>query len=57
MDIFTYVFVVKFEMCVWKDKNKWKRGRGGPIFLKKIFGKNLANEQIFIDIKGKILYK
>ena len=22
-------------MCVWKDKNKWKRGRGSHIFLKK----------------------
>ena len=32
---FTYLFVVKFVMCVWKDKNKWKRGRGSHIFLKK----------------------
>ena len=22
-------------MCVWKDENKWKRGRGWPNFLKK----------------------
>ena len=28
---FTYLFVVKFVMCVWKDKNKWKRDRCWPI--------------------------
>ena len=32
---FTYVFLVTFVMCVWKDENKWKRGWGWPIFLKK----------------------
>ena len=25
----------KFVLCVWKDENKWKRGRCWPIFLKK----------------------
>ena len=34
MDIFSHLFVVKIVMCVWKDKNKWKRGRGWPIFWK-----------------------
>ena len=34
---FTYMFVVKFVMFVWKDKNKWKRGRGRPIFFKKTY--------------------
>ena len=29
---FLHLFVVKIVMFVWKDKNKWKRGRGGPIF-------------------------
>ena len=29
---FTYLFVVKFVMCVRKDKNKWKRCRGWHIF-------------------------
>ena len=24
-------FVAKFVMCVWKEENKWKRGRGLPI--------------------------
>ena len=28
---FSHLFVVKIVMCVWKDENKWKRGRGGPI--------------------------
>ena len=32
---FTYLFDVKFVMCVWKDKNKWKRGQGWPIFFLK----------------------
>ena len=32
MDIFSHLFVVKIVMCVWKDENKWKRGRGWPIF-------------------------
>ena len=32
---FTHLFVVKFLICVWKDKIKWKRSRGWPIFLKK----------------------
>ena len=33
---FSHLFVVKIVMmCVWKDGNKWKRGRGWPIFLKK----------------------
>ena len=34
---FTYLFVVKFVMCVWKDENKLKRGRGWPIFKKVLF--------------------
>ena len=28
---FTYLFVVKFVLCVWKDKNKWKRGESWHI--------------------------
>ena len=28
---FTFLFVVKFVMCVWRDDNKRKRGRGWPI--------------------------
>ena len=28
---FTYLFVEKFVICVWKDENKWKRGRDWPI--------------------------
>ena len=31
---FTYIFVVKFVMCVWKDENKWKRARVGRFFKK-----------------------
>ena len=31
MDIFSHLFVVKIVMYVWKDENKWKRGRGWPI--------------------------
>ena len=27
----TYLFVVKFVMCVCKDENKLKRGRSWPI--------------------------
>ena len=33
---FSHLFVVKIVMCVWKDDNKWKGGRGWPIiFFKK----------------------
>ena len=32
---FSHLFVVKIVICVWKEENKWKRGRGWPIFLKK----------------------
>ena len=32
---FSHLFVVKIVMCVRKEENKWKRGRGWPIFLKK----------------------
>ena len=32
---FSHLFVVKIVICVWEDENKWKRGRGWPIFLKK----------------------
>ena len=28
---FTYIFVVRIVMCVWKDENKRKRGRGWTI--------------------------
>ena len=31
---FSYLFVVRIVMFVWKDKNKWKRGRVGPFFQK-----------------------
>ena len=39
---FTYLFDVKFVMCVWKDENKWKRGRVWPI-LKKIKSNKVLN--------------
>ena len=32
---FTYLIVVKFVMCIWKDENKWKRGRVGPFNITK----------------------
>ena len=32
---FTHLFIVKILMCVWKDENKLKRGRGLAHFLKK----------------------
>ena len=32
---FSHLFVVKIVMCVWKDQNKLKRGRGWPIFKNK----------------------
>ena len=35
-DIFSHIFVVKIVMFVWKDNNKWKRGRGLPIIIKRI---------------------
>ena len=28
---FSHLFVAKILMCVWKDENKWKRGRGWTI--------------------------
>ena len=31
---FSHLFVVKIEKCVWKDENKWKRGRGWPVLKK-----------------------
>ena len=34
IDIFSRLFVVKIVICVWKDENKWKRGRGTPILKK-----------------------
>ena len=33
--IFPHIFVVRIVVFVWKDENKWKRGRGWPIFVKK----------------------
>ena len=35
-NFFTYLFSVKCVMYVWKDKNKWNRGRRWCIFLKKV---------------------
>ena len=32
---FSHLFVVRIAMFVWKDKNKQKRGRRWPIFIKK----------------------
>ena len=32
---FSHLFVVKIVMCVWKDENKWKRGRGWPVLTNK----------------------
>ena len=32
---FSHLIVVKIVMCVRRDENKRKRGRGWPIFLKK----------------------
>ena len=31
---FSHLIVVKIVMFVWKDENKWKRGRGWPILKK-----------------------
>ena len=31
-DIVQHIFVVRIVMFVWKDKNKWKRGRGWSIY-------------------------
>ena len=28
IDIFSHLFVVKIVMCIWKDENKLKKGRG-----------------------------
>ena len=39
---FSYLFVVKFVLCVCKDENKWKRGQGWPVFMKK-YCRLLAN--------------
>ena len=44
---FTYLFVVKFVMCVWKDENKWKRGWGWAIFIKKCVG-SLRNRELLL---------
>ena len=41
---FTYPFVVKFVMCVWKDENKWERGQGWPIFRKLRFSQKTTNK-------------
>ena len=40
---FTYLFIVKFVMCVWKDENKWKRGQGWSIFIQ-VNGLNSTNQ-------------
>ena len=42
MDIFPHLFVINIVLCVWKDKNKWKRGRVGP-FKKIIDHTSLIN--------------
>ena len=34
---FSHLFVVKIVMFAWKDENKWKRGRGWPIFNNSMF--------------------
>ena len=35
---FSHLFAVKIVMCVWKDKNKWKRGRVGPFWREEEWG-------------------
>ena len=47
---FTYLLVVKIVMCVWKDENKQKRGRGWP-FLKKYTPHNWYTEAHSISVK------
>ena len=53
MDIFSHLFVVKIVMNVWKDENKWKRGRGWPILS---FGWKWRNNKVSYDVK-RILAK
>ena len=43
----TYIFVVKFVMCVWKDENKWKRGRVSPFFITGRMSWMYTNELLF----------
>ena len=63
---FAHLFVVKIVMFVWKDKNKWKRGRGWPIFKKpfdnepKLFAKpqvslTAANRNYFAQVSLMVL--
>ena len=38
-NIFSHIFVERIVMFVWKDENNLKRGRGWPIFKKKLVGR------------------
>ena len=42
---FFHLYVVKIVMCVWKDENKWKRGRVGPL-------KNILPQVIRVYVLG-----
>ena len=42
---FSHLFALKFLLFVWKDKNKWKRGRGWPIFLKNKCWESVSRER------------
>ena len=53
---FTNLFVVKFVMCVWKDENKWIRGRGWPIKRKKKIHNYLAFDVLSISLVNKPHY-
>ena len=32
--LFTFICCKNYNLCVWKDENTWRRGRGWPIFVK-----------------------
>ena len=49
---FTYLFVVKFVTCAWKDENKLKRGRGWPFLDRWQIGRavNGADLKVWVRI-------
>ena len=48
---FSHLLVVKIVMCAWIDENKWKRGRGCPIFrwIKKNSGESVRDGRVFLS--------
>ena len=53
---FSHLFVVKIVMCVWKDENKWKRGRGWPIFFIKVLILNVRRIASLLVQREPIYY-